>query len=440
MKKRNRYISLFLCLSMLVSVMVYSIPNVSASEKSVVITSDGAAVDSITIEENDKKLLTASVNGAVAPSFQWQILLDAKQSVWVDIYDKKEANCEISYALVLNMLDGADSVYVRCAVTSEGQTVYSNKVCVIVNVEEESTPQVTAFAQTRYVETPVSAASENGAAALNDDVSEYVTITIKYLDIASFGGSEESAIYSPYVATIEKGTDFKQSVVSPTFLGFAPYLDSDGDGNLDDSESAATVSLDYTKLENDVVICVYYKPIKVNFAVKYFFQNINDDLYVEDASRYHTDKAETGTIVTNEYLESSAGDTTGFTKMYHIPESVAADGSTVFECYYDRNYYLVQFDLNGGYGVDPIYARYGTPFIVNDPIRHGYVFTGWKLIAVDTNGNGEWDDTLPGNISDGIVSTIPACNYYYQAQWETVSTNYTVVYWLKDGNGNYNYL
>ena len=441
MKKRNRYISLLLCLSMLFSIIVHSIPTALAAEKSVEITLEGQKIENLTIEQTNKEILSAVANGMETPSFQWQILLDPHNSIWVDIYDRTEADCEISYALVKNMLDEANSTYIRCVATSDGETVYSNEVCVTVAPEHESDPQVTSFAQTRDV-----AASEEPKAPMmfamaRNTVTDYVTITIKYLDVASLGGTEESAIYSSYTATIERGTSFKQSVVSPTFLGFAPYIDSNGNQKLDDDDqSAATLNLDYDSVTENIEIKVYYKPIKVNFAVKYFFQNINDDLYAEDAARYHTDKAETGTIVTNEYLESNAGDTTGFTKMYHIPESVAADGSTVFECYYDRNYYLIQFDLNGGYGVDPIYARYGTPFVVNDPIRHGYTFKGWQLIGVDTNGNGEWDEDLPDDVSRELVSTIPSYNYHYQAQWETADTEYTVVYWLSDGNGQYNYL
>lgn len=435
MKNRNRYISLLLCLSMFFSTIVHSIPTVMAAEKSVEITFEGQRIEDLTIEQSSKEILSAVTSGMEAPSFQWQILLEPHNAIWVDIYDRTDSDCEVSYALVKNMLDDADSTYVRCAATSDGETVYSNEVCVTVSPEPESTPQVTSFALTRYVATEPSATTDvpTTFSMARNTTTEYVTVTVKYLDIASLGGTEEAAIYSPYTATIVSGTSFNQSVVSPTFLGFAPYLDSNSDGVInDDDESAATLNLAYDSVTENIEIKVYYKPIEVNFAVKYFFQNINDDLYAEDAARYHTDKAETGTIVTNEYLESNAGDTTGFTKMYHIPENVAADGSTVFECYYDRNYYLIQFDLNGGYGVNPIYARYGTPFIVNDPIRHGYTFKGWKLIAIDTDGNGEWDDTLPDDAATELVSAIPAYNYYYQAQWETVDTEYTVVYWLDD--------
>lgn len=431
MKKANRYISLLLCISLLLSISITSIQAVWAAEKSVEILLDGKVTDHVAIDQVDKVTLSAVTENIADPAYQWQILYDVEDSVWVNIYDRTEQNCEISYALVKNMLDGANSTYIRCAVTTVEETVYSGEVSIVVNPEPTFTPQVTAFAQTRYVANETAYAADTPAtfAVARDSDEEYVTITIKYLDISSLGGAEEAAVYSPYIATIEKGTEFRQSVVSPTFLGFAPYIDSDDNGVIDAGDaSAATYVFNETSVNEDIVIKVYYKPIEVNFAIKYFFQNINDDHYTEDAARYHTGKAETGSIISNDYLIEHAGQTTGFTKMYHIPESVAADGSTVFECYYDRNYYLIQFDLNGGYGVDPIYARYNTPFIVNDPIRHGYTFAGWKLVGIDENG--ESKPVVPGGAADEMVSTIPPYNYYYQAQWETIDTTYNVVYWL----------
>lgn len=432
MKITKKYISLLLCFSILISVGVYSAHDVSAAEKSVKILYNGCETDDITFDRSEKITVFAEAVGLESTAFQWQILYDAENSVWVNIYDRTSQNCEVSYALVKNMLDDASGAYIRCAVTSPTETVYSDAVGVIVNPDPENAPQVTAFSQTRYVateEVPIQHSAVKASEGENSE-TEYITVTIKYLDISSLQGTE-AAIYSPYTATIEKGTDFKQSVISPTFLGFAPYVDSNKDGVIDEKdESAATYVFNEENVTENIEIKVYYRPIEVNFAVKYYFQNINDDLYTERPALYHSGKAETGTIISNEYLMEHAGETTGFTKMYHIPESIAADGSTVFECYYDRNYYLIQFDLNGGYGVDPIYARYDTPFIVNDPIRHGYNFAGWKLIGVDTNGNGEWDDDLPAAAPSELVSKIPEYNYRYQAQWEKVDTTYTVVYWV----------
>ena len=121
----------------------------------------------------------------------------------------------------------------------------------------------------------------------------------------------------------------------------------------------------------------------------------------------------------------------GFTKLYHYPEAVVADGSTVFQCYYDRNYYMVKFDMDGGYGTEPVYARYGTPFVVNAPTRHGYVFNGWDDV---TSGTGD-------NVKDTLPDTVPDENRTYKALWSTVDTTYTAVYWLQNADDNeYSYV
>lgn len=450
--KKRRLISFVLCLSLILTSVITPTTVGFAAEKSVQVTWNDKAISEITLEETQKEVLTAKASGVMGGDYQWQILLDAKKDIWVDVYDATERKLEVSYAVVKNMLDEAGSTYVRCAVTKGSETIYSEKVCVAVVFSQKENPQVTSYAGNRYVGTENKSATEKQTVyrkARAAEEPEFITITVKYLDIASLKeGAEESAIYSPYTARIERGTSFSQNVVSPTFIGFAPYLDSNNDRVIDDQDTdASTLPLQYTGAQTleDIVIYVYYKPIEVDFAVKYFFQNINDDLYTEDSIRYHKGKAETGTIVTNDYLQSQAGDTTGFTKMYHIPESVAADGSTVFECYYDRNYFLVQFDLDGGYGVDPIYARYGAPFLVNTPVKHGYIFDGWQLVDADADGNGTPDGVLPGDAPSELTSTVPACSYYYKAKWTRKTTEYTVVYWLQngtnaDGDTKYDYL
>lgn len=70
MKKRNRYISLLLCLSILLSTVVHSIPTVFAAERSVEITVDGQQADNITIGQYKKEVLLAVVHGMENPSFQ----------------------------------------------------------------------------------------------------------------------------------------------------------------------------------------------------------------------------------------------------------------------------------------------------------------------------------------------------------------------------------
>ncbi|MBQ1410918.1 MAG: InlB B-repeat-containing protein [Oscillospiraceae bacterium] len=444
--------------------------------KTVNITWQNRVDDSISIETTERRTLTARASGFSLPSYQWQILLDHEANLWVNIADKTEANCEISYALVKNMLDASNSAYLRCAVREGAETVYSDPIAVTVlpepvfddvvtetdeqayqpqeqayqpqEPEEEhfnvfSVPEITERLRSVIASGPMGVGPDAetppiGAGAEGD----YVTITIKYLDVVSLEGSVEKAHFSPYTATILRGSEFRQSVASPSFLGFAPYQDSDGNGEINTAvdEAAETIVFDEDSVTADIEIKVYYEPILVDYAIRYYFQNVLDDLYTEDASKYYTTQAYTGHIVTSEELASHAGDTTGFTSLYHVPEVVAADGSTEFLCYYDRNYYLIQFDLDGGYGVDPVYARYESAFAISDPVRPGYVFDHWELIYIDENDNGVWDTTEAKSGINGLVSTIPVHNYYYRAVWGTVNTHYTTVYWIEHKDGSKEYL
>ena len=453
---KKRFLSLILCVTMLfstevagfVALAIDSIPEPPVKPE-VWVTLDGELVDDFSIEQNEKLELAVNSSGIEAPKYQWQILMDAKRGIWVDIYDKTAQTCEVSYALLKGMLDGASVAHLRCAAFgSDGMKYYSDAIAVtvfVINPDFET--EIISHEEISNQGKPLKYSVRRAMPSpLADGVSEYVTITIKYLDIKSLESGVETAIYSPYIAKVEKGSEFHQNVISPTFLGFAPYYDTDGNGKIEPDKGDADGSVivfNESRVDGDIVVTLYYKPINVMFGAKYFFQNINDDLYTEDVALYHVDYAETGTIIEDELLKGWGGDPEGFEMMYHIPEAVAADGSTVFECYYDRLYYLLYFDNNGGYGVDPIYARYGTPFIVNDPIRYGYSFGGWDKLTADTNGDGVPD--RGDGIADPLPSTIQATpngpdgkptETYYKAIWNTVSTTYTIVYWKENANDN----
>ena len=84
------------------------------------------------------------------------------------------------------------------------------------------------------------------------------------------------------------------------------------------------------------------------------------------------------------------------------------------EIYYDRNYYLLSLDLDGGYGADPVYARYGAAISVADPTKPGYTFGGW---------------------SPALPKTMPAENMTLTAQWTPENAvNYTVVFWYENAD------
>lgn len=84
------------------------------------------------------------------------------------------------------------------------------------------------------------------------------------------------------------------------------------------------------------------------------------------------------------------------------------------EIYYDRNYYLLNLDLAGGWGADPIYARYGAVISLSSPTKSGYTFAGWTPEA-------------PANM--------PAENKTLKANWTAKdSVDYTVVFWYQNAN------
>ncbi|MBR5512980.1 MAG: InlB B-repeat-containing protein [Ruminococcus sp.] len=386
----------------------------SDSSAEISIFCDDAEISEISFSENDH--ITIEARTSVHGDYQWQILTDGE--IWADISHQTAETIELSHAMTKAVSNDGQGVYVRCTLTNEGSVIHSEPVCVNVNPAPVK-------AKNSFTATPM---KYSAAAVLADE--NFVTITVNYLDSES-----KDPIFSPYTATITSSdTSFVQNIISPTFIGYIPKYNPDNPSTDTVDENMVevyTLNLNLASVTESLVYNIYYVPTEVPYAAKYYFQNIYDDQYTENVGFYKQDYALTGTIISDNELTNGVN-SIGFTKLYHYPESVAADGSTVFECYYDRNYYLLKFDMNGGYGVDPIYARYDTPFVVNEPIRHGYVFAGWDLLDAEGKGDG---------IADVMPSRIPAENRNYRAVWTVTKTSYTKVYWLQDPDEDdkYNY-
>lgn len=433
----RRLVSLILCLCLFLSILPSGLMTTALaasgtdaapdSGAAVTVTHKGSAVDSLSLPQDERTTLTAVCASDVTDaSYQWQILADVASELWVNIYDATEQSLSLSCALLNSLADDTGSAYVRCRVTASGQTIDSNVVCVTaartIPVEAGAEDEADANAAPTG-RAPALRAPARAPAATSE---EYVEITINYLDAVT-----RKSIYKSYQAQIKKGTSYTSNVISPAYLGYAPFYNTAKPSGTDTStanDDATTIHLNILDSYSapTYVVNVYYKAIDVPYAVRYYFQNIHDDTYSEDVGLYRVAAAKTGTIISDDKLKLSAGEAEGFTKLYHYPEAVAADGSTVFQCYYDRNYYMLKFDMDGGYGTEPVYARYGTAFIVTAPTRHGYEFDGWDDV---TDGTGDDKaDTLP--------TTIPAKNRTYKALWRTVDTNYTTVYWLQNADDN----
>lgn len=431
----RRLVSLILCLCLFLSILPSGLMTTALaasgtdtapdSGAAVTVTHKGSAVDSLSLPQDERTTLTAVCASDVTDaSYQWQILADIASELWVNIYDATEQSLALSCALLNSLADDTGSAYVRCRVTASGQTIDSNVVCVTaartIPVETGAEDEADANAAPTG-RAPALRAPARAPAATSE---EYVEITINYLDAVT-----RNSIYKSYQAQIAKGTGYTSTVISPAYLGYAPFYNMAAPSGTDTSaanDDATTIHLNIPTSYSapTYVVNVYYKAIDVPYAVRYYFQNIHDDTYSEDVGLYRVAAAKTGTIISDEALKLPEGKAEGFTKLYHYPEAVAADGSTVFQCYYDRNYYMLKFDMDGGYGTEPVYARYGTAFIVTAPTRHGYEFDGWDDV---TDGTGDDKaDTLP--------TTIPAKNRTYKALWRTVDTTYTTVYWLQNAD------
>lgn len=123
------------------------------------------------------------------------------------------------------------------------------------------------------------------------------------------------------------------------------------------------------------------------YTVKHYQQNLNDD----DYTLADTESDKTGT--TGELTNATAKNYEGFTVKSFDQQTIAADGRTVVEIFYDRNTYTVTY--TDGVNNETIFedevhqsVKYGAdvPAYNNgtNPSRKNYTFAGWEPAVPDT--------------------------------------------------------
>ncbi len=467
---KKKLLSLFLCCVIVFGLLSAALTTAFSGETGMQICAADwtTPVSDVTIREDTKTELTVNA-GTGSGIYQWQIHVGG--DVWANIAGANDCKFQLGYALVANLLYG-NTAEIRCRFTNDvGNVTYSNTVTVrvlpaeSVSVETPAPGTVVseATAASDAVITPAApaapaeaapaapageapaesadaapaesadAAPAEGAdaeAGTNDEAPAMVapamaapavvmsapaaqdavpaddnpasdapelgtyTIIISYV----FEDGEQAA--NPWSATVATGSTYVQDITSPVVVGYEP------DQAVVNVAAAAETT--YT---------VTYRPAKVGFTVKHFLQNTTNDAYTLDSS-----VPKTG--LTNSPVGKGLGeDIEGFTTLlYDTTTKIAADGSTEVEIYYDRNYYLMSFDLDGGYGVEPVYARYGAPVSVGEPTKGGYEFTGW---------------------TPAIPAAVPATNLTFTANWKAGTSGFTVVFWYENANpetdGTYGY-
>ncbi len=214
--------------------------------------------------------------------------------------------------------------------------------------------------------------------AIADD--SLCTIKINYLL------SDGTKATSPWTTTVARGSNVSKTVKSPTIAGY--------------EADKTTVDVSCANIQTNMQYTVTYSPAEVTITVKHYKQNVAASGYdlFETVKETGTTGSAVGTDIVKDYE--------GFTALpFDSSEAVAADGGTVVEIYYDRNYYLISFDLQGGSGIEPLYARYGSPISVETPTKAGYTFAGW---------------------SPELPATVPAENTTVTANWTSASDKVSV--------------
>jgi uncharacterized repeat protein (TIGR02543 family) len=369
----------------------------------------------IVLSENGKETLACAVSGADTYSGAWQILAP-ETNKWVNIFGKTQETLTVSYSLIGSMLDESGRAYVRYAFECEDELYTSKPVEIVLSyyVEGEDFEE-----SNQKFKSP----SKKGAAyAAAEGDLQTVSIVINY--IFDNGG----LAFEPYGASIAKGEDFYAEVGSPYVVGYKPYILVDGE-----YQDAEIVVLDYKNLQENQTVNVVYEPTIVEFKIHHHLQNLMDDDYSLHYDYITTAKGLTNSLVPDGLAYTEA-ELPGFKSLAYEKLTIAADGSTVIEIRYDRNYYLIDFEMSGGFGVEPVYTRYGATVGVNAPVRPGYLFDGWELVSfAGKTPTTEQQETLDLNLG-GI--TVPNGNLTYRARWITQITNYTMVFWGENADDN----
>ena len=373
-----------------------------------------ALTDGLYLMEGEKVSISAWANGDGNAAYQWQIRYDSGSDLWVKITGQTQKGMLVSAAMFKSIIRTQGSATIRCAMTIGEETLLSDEIPVYI------------------IEAPSAAmfGARNGAISLADEDDEtganlktsYVVVQYVYYDGRTAASSE--------FASVIPGSAVNYSYTVPVIPGYKAVLKdaSTVGSHATLANGVLTVTYAEGELQPDqyAQIVVEYQPDYVSYTIIHYHQNVSNDNYTEverevvtvatDPDRAH----KTGELITNAHKSY-----TGFYNLLYETPAAAADGSTVIEVYYDRYYYLMKFELGGGYGLDPVYARYEAPIPEGTATRPGYTLTHW---------------TLDGNPSR-IPAYMPAGNQTYVAVWTPDGeVNYTIVYWKENANdNNYSY-
>ncbi|MBS1359503.1 MAG: hypothetical protein HPZ92_03150 [Oscillospiraceae bacterium] len=215
-------------------------------------------------------------------------------------------------------------------------------------------------------------------------------------------------------------TEVYGELPTPTRVGYA----FDGWFTATDGGERITAETSFNRTKNQTLYA-HWTAGAVNYTVKHYQQNIEDNKYTEvEADR------QTLSGITGQTTAAAAKTYTGFTAQAVTQQTIKADGSTVVEIYYDRLTYTVTW-MNDTEMLRTDTVKYGakSAYTGEMPTKtetgHTCTFTGWNTAA---DGFGAaWTDsvTVTGNV-------------IWYAQFRSTAKTYTIDYRNMNGLSNPN--
>ena len=178
-----------------------------------------------------------------------------------------------------------------------------------------------------------------------------------------------------------------------------------------------------TMPNNDVTVEGKYEPnTDTAYTVKHYQQNANDDGY----TLVDTENL-TGT--TDELTNAVAKEYTGFTVKTFEQKTIAPDGSTVVDIYYDRNVYTVNFNANDSEatGETPSQVvKFGEEITLNENRfeKYNYEFRDWNT-ATDGTGS-SYKDKANFQVTQNNIAIVNNNNIELYAQWTLLDAKFDI--------------
>jgi uncharacterized repeat protein (TIGR02543 family) len=193
-------------------------------------------------------------------------------------------------------------------------------------------------------------------------------------------------------------TDFDTTINAPSvscvgyvFKGWTTSLDGD------------VVEPQTTMPDEDLTYYAKWEEAEgIKYIVRHYMQNVDDDNYT------YTDEEKTGT--TNATTAAVAKTVAGFASQNFTQGTIAPNGSTIVEIYYNRNNYTLTWEVAGG-------TIGSAPYTAAGSVRYGKALTAPSLTRTGYDVY-VWSPEVP--------ATMPAGDKTYTAVW--TANTYEVVF------------